>query len=444
MQLAIDFKAYSPVCTSVASPESLLEDLFAAYFECRKNKRNTANALAFELNLEENLLQLFHDIRSGRYRPGRSVAFIVNKPVKREIFAAGFRDRVVHHYIIGKLNPYFEKLFIEDSYACRKGKGTHYGIRRMMEHIRQASENYQSEAYVLKLDIRGFFMHINRQRLYQRLEDFVKKVYQGSDRELILWLSRLVIYNNPAQNCLRKGSAKDWEGLPPDKSLFHSPADCGLPIGNLSSQVFANFYLHLLDAYIRETLGFASYGRYVDDFVLVHRHREKLKAAVPTIETFLKEQLGLRLHPHKRYLQAYGKGLPFLGAVLYPGRILAGRRCKGNFYWAIQKFNQLACRRPLGKSDVDAFLSSINSYMGTLKHMRSYRLRRRIVHRNLIGYWWQQVGLRRGCRSFRRKSREGFAGSEAFPKIQVNKMFVCAVGAENFLPQQLTRCLAIG
>jgi hypothetical protein len=222
-----------------------------------------------------------------------------------------------------------------------------------------------------------------------------------------------VIYNNPAQNCLRKGSAKDWEGLPPDKSLFYSPPDCGLPIGNLSSQVFANFYLHLLDEFIQNQLGFARYGRYVDDFVLVHTCREKLKEAVPLLEIFLKDTLGLRLHPHKRYLQAYGKGLPFLGAVLYPGRILAGRRCKGNFYWAIQKYNQLACRRPLEKSDVDAFLSCINSYLGILKHMRSYRLRRRILYKKLIGHWWQRVSLRRSARSFRRLTRplsQGISG----------------------------------
>jgi RNA-directed DNA polymerase len=402
MQLSINFL---PAGMPEVLQEQLLEDLFTAYYECRKNKRNTANALAFELNLEDNLLCLFHDIRSGRYRPGRSVAFIVNRPVKREIFAAGFRDRVVHHYIIGKLNPLFEKLFCTDSYACRKGKGTHYGIRRMEEHIRQASNGYTQKAFVLKLDIRGFFMHISRPLLYRRLEEFVLAGYREADRELLLWLCRLVIFNDPARNCLRKGGLQDWDGLPPDKSLFFSRPGCGLPIGNLSSQVFANFYLHPLDVFIGETLGFAHYGRYVDDFVLVSSDKEKLKKAVPKIRDFLASELGLQLHPQKCYLQEISKGLPFLGTVLYPGRIVPGRRCKANFVQAVRSFNALACSRPLTSADTDAFLNSMNSYLGIMRHWRSYRFRRRILYKKLVGFWWQRVQLRRSARSFRRLTR---------------------------------------
>jgi len=109
-----------------------IEELFEAYFECRKNKRNTANASAFEIDYEHNLVQLCEDINNGTYQIGRSIAFIVDKPVKREIFAADFRDRVVHHLVIKKLNPFFEKQFVYDSYSCRAGKGTHFGIQRMI------------------------------------------------------------------------------------------------------------------------------------------------------------------------------------------------------------------------------------------------------------------------------------------------------------------------
>ena len=116
-----------------------LADLFRAYYSCRKNKRNTINALAFELNLEENLIALKTEIESGSYKPSSSIAFIIDKPVKREIFAASFRGRVVHHFLIQKMNAVFEQHFVYDSYACRKGKGTHFGIARVDSFIRKCS-----------------------------------------------------------------------------------------------------------------------------------------------------------------------------------------------------------------------------------------------------------------------------------------------------------------
>lgn len=156
------------------NPKIKLEELFHAYFECRKNKRNTANALAFEIDYENNLVQLCKEINSGTYKIGRSIAFIVDKPVKREIFAADFRDRVVHHLIIGKLNHLFEKQFIYDSYSCRVGKGTHFGIQRIDKFIRQCSSNYTKDCYILKLDLQGFFMSINKTILFCK----TRKVYK--------------------------------------------------------------------------------------------------------------------------------------------------------------------------------------------------------------------------------------------------------------------------
>ena len=136
-----------------------LADLFAAYADCRRNKRRTMNALAFEVDYERELIALHEDINTGIYQPRRSIAFVVDKPVKREIFAADFRDRVVHHLIINKLNPLLEKEFIYDSYACRAGRGTHFGIQRIDRFIRQSSLNYTTDCYVLKLDIQGFFVN---------------------------------------------------------------------------------------------------------------------------------------------------------------------------------------------------------------------------------------------------------------------------------------------
>ena len=245
-----------------------LSELFEAYEGCRKNKRNTMNAIAFEVDYESNLIALCDDINHGTYQPGRSIAFIVNKPVKREIFAADFRDRVVHHLIINKLNPLFEKTFIYDSYACRQERGTHFGIKRLDRFIRQCSHNYTQDCYVLKLDIQGFFMAIDKRVLWAQLQSFIIDQYCFADKDFLLSLCQKIIFNNPTKNCHIKGSQRHWQDLPRDKSLFYSAPDCGLPIGNLTSQIFANFYMNDFDHFIKHGLGVRYYGRYVDDFVV--------------------------------------------------------------------------------------------------------------------------------------------------------------------------------
>jgi RNA-directed DNA polymerase len=354
-------------------PTGITEELFAAYFECRKNKRNTINALLFEKHFERNLFLLEEEIKSCHYTPGRSIAFIVNNPLKREIFAADFRDRVVHHWLIAKLNPLFERIFINDSYACRTGKGTHFGIKQVDSFIKACSDNYKTDCYILKLDIAGFFMHINRAILFKSLHRFILKYYQAEDKTLVLEICEKLVFNNPAENCIIKGRKSDWVGLPKNKSLFHSPPDCGLPIGNLTSQVFANFYLNPFDHFIKTTLGIRYYGRYVDDFVIVHQNKEYLKSLIPKIRDYLHDELQLELHPNKIYLQHFSKGVKFLGVIIKPHRIYIASRTKGNFYQAIQKQNKIARDHKPTKKEQAAFLSIINSYLGILNPCKSSR-----------------------------------------------------------------------
>lgn len=364
-----------------------LADLLGAYYSCRRNKRNTMNALSFELDYELELLTLRDEMNSGTYQPRPSIAFMVDKPVQREIFAADFRDRVVHHLIINKLNPLFERKFIFDSYACRVGKGTLFGIRRLDTFIRRCSVNYTRDCYVLKLDIRGFFMQINARKLLLRLNSFVDEQYKGLDVVMLKNLCEIVLMNKPSENCVIKGKPSDWDGLPKDKSLFHSPPDCGLPIGNLSSQVFANFYLDIFDHFVKHDLGMKYYGRYVDDFVLVHESREYLASLIPVIRNFLADELALQLHPKKIYLQHYRHGVHYLGAVIKPGRIYVGKRTKGNFYNAIMRHNVVVAGHLPSTTERQAFRASINSYLGVMGHFDTRRLRRSMVGKYVRGWW---------------------------------------------------------
>ena len=389
----------------IVKPKIELEELFDAYFNCRSNKRNTANAIAFEVDYESNLVKLVEEINNGSYQIGRSIAFIVNKPVKREIFAANFRDRVVHHLIFNKFNPLFEKKFIHDSYSCRVGKGTHFGIQRINKFIRQCSANYTKDCYILKLDLQGFFMSINKNILFEKLEHFIQQKYKAPDKELIIELCRKVIFNDPTQNCTIKGKRSNWNDLPETKSLFHSKPNCGLPIGNLTSQVFANFYMDHFDHYIKHDLSIRYYGRYVDDFVIVHESKEFLRTLIPKLSIFLQSELQATIHPKKIYLQHYSKGVKFLGTVILPNRIYIANRTKGNFYNAIEKQNLIARNHKPTKEEQQAFQSSMNSYLGIMKHYRTYKLRKGMLFKHLSGWWWNYVYLSGGIAKFVLKTK---------------------------------------
>lgn len=368
-----------------------LEELFSAYYDCRHNKRKTFNALAFEGDFESRLVDLWHEINDGTYYPGRSIAFMVFKPVKREVFAADFRDRVVHHLIINKLMYLFEALFIHDSYSCRDNKGTLYGVKRIQSFIEECSDNYTKDCYVLKMDIKSFFMSIDKNILWRRLQAFISEYYHGVDKEIILNLVKMIVYHCPQNNCFIKGRKSDWDGLPHSKSLFYAGKYRGLPIGNLSSQVFANFYLDAFDKYVKNDLGIKYYGRYVDDFVIVHTDKQYLVSLQDKLRRFMKEKLHLTLHPKKVYLQHYSKGVKFIGAVVKPGRIYVGNRTKGNFYQKLHEFNRLAEEDPKYADKAEHFVSSINSYLGFMLHYSTYKIRHKMIWNNISDKWWPLI-----------------------------------------------------
>lgn len=368
-----------------------LDELFEAYYDCRKNKRKTFNALEFEADYENRLLELWRDINSHQYYPGRSITFIVTEPVKREVFAADFRDRVVHHLIINKINHLFEADFIPDSYSCREGKGAQYGIKCIGEYMYLCSEGYTKDCYILKMDIQSFFMSIDKPLLFERLKDFLNRHYFAADKDLLLELIERVVCANPEENCFIKGRRSDWNGLPPSKSLFSTGKTKGLPIGNLTSQVFANFYLNFFDHFVKDVCGVEYYGRYVDDFVIIHPSKEYLLHLRQRLQDFIKKDLFLTLHPRKVYLQHYSKGVKFIGAVIKPGRQYIGNRTKGNLYKCIHKYNiEAAKSKKYVKENAEHFVSSVNSYLGFMIHYSTYKLRRKILE-NEISEAWKKV-----------------------------------------------------
>jgi hypothetical protein len=355
--------------------QQLLLDLFQAYFDARLNKRNTANVLAFEAGYEQKLFKLYEDIITRRYKVGKSICFIIKKPVKREIFAADFRDRIIHRLIFNYINSIFEKNFIYDSYSCRIGKGTSFGIKRVAHFIRSVSENYQKDCWILKLDIKGYFMAMDRKILYKKIVDRLNMVENANfDVSLILYLIREVIFNDPTKNCRVNGRRENWVGLPKSKSLFFAEKNKGFPIGNLTSQLFSNIYMDEFDHMVYKKLKIKHYGRYVDDMVFVHTDKELLKKVIIEIKNYLHIKLGLTLHPKKIYLQYYVKGVSFLGVFIKPYRIYIGSKTKHNFYVKMKEW-----RLPQNKEKIKPITSGVNSYLGLMKHYNTSRLRKQML-----------------------------------------------------------------
>lgn len=348
------------------------EGMLEAYYDCRRRKRRTASAIVYEMDYESNLIALRDRINTRTYQPGKSICFVVTRPRYREVFAASFEDRIVHHYIALRLEPLFELVFSPRTFNCRKGKGQLYGVKMLQNDIKEASNNYISDCYIMKLDLQGFFMSISKALLAQLIDKFIVKYYHGDDTEDLRYLCQVVVLHCPEKNCEWHSPREMWEHLPANKSLFTNGEGKGVAIGNLFAQLFANFLLNTLDWYIEE-LGIKYHGRYVDDFYCIHKDKQVLLNAVPKIRAKLAE-FGLSLNPKKFYFQHYTKGVEFTGAVVKPYRTYCCNRVLTNFIAAVRKLN-----RAMSIDDVTHAVCSINSYLGLLRQSNEYAQRRKIL-----------------------------------------------------------------
>lgn len=386
------------------SRSQLLTDLYAAYYDARRKKRNKRYQLLFESHLDKHIEQLCDELWHRTYRARPSTCFVIEDPKKREIFAANFRDRIVHHLYYNYVHKLFERTFINDSYSCIKNRGTHFGIKRLEQHIRRESQNYTQPCYVLKIDIRGYFMHISRSLLLSIASDTIKKMSHHKvskyaptrwcdllDIDFILWLTEQIVLLNPITDCHIVGSVSDWDNLPNNKSLFHSSLGCGLPIGNLTSQLFSNVYMNIFDQYAKRTLRLKHYGRYVDDAYVVSCDKERLRSTIPLIRTFLKQQLGLELHEGKLQICDVRHGVLFLGSYLKPWR----RYVSNVTLKRMQRKVPLLCQ----ESSPQHALSVVNSYLGVLSHYRSKHIQEELfLHLDTLWKYGRFVKNKRGLK----------------------------------------------
>ena len=336
------------------------------------------------MNLESEILKLREELQSRTYRPSKSICFAITDPKLREVWAADFRDRVVHHLLIDYLEPIWERMFIFHSYACRRDKGNHKAIYYLQKIT-------APNLFYFQTDVQSFFVSIDKSALFSLVKKYVKEPE-------ILWLSEKIIFHDPTKDYIAKGDLTLLESVPPHKSLF-GKINCGLPIGNLTSQFFANVYLNELDQFIKHSLKCHHYFRYMDDLLFLHRSKEQLIEWREKIKTFLENNLKLKLHPKKQTLQPITYGINFCGYIVKPSHTLIRRRTVKKLKNKLWQFNQkilgdICPNDPIYARDfifnnpyaifnnmetIENFkhiFSSINSTYGLFKHANCLKLKK--------------------------------------------------------------------
>lgn len=335
-------------------------ELYQAYYDCRKRKRFTDSALRFEINLEHNLWALQEELLSGAYWPGCSICFGISHPKFREVYAADFRDRIVHHLFYNRIAPRFERAFSVDSCACIKGRGTLYAVERLERHVRSITQNWTRGAFYLKCDLSNFFNRIDKRILWSRLQAKISEPWW-------LDLAGRLLWHDPRQDFEVRGDAWVLDKVPAHKRLINQPDGFGLPIGNLPSQFLANVILDDLDQHIKHYVKARYYTRYVDDFVILGRSPQWLNSVLFDINLFLPVELNLELNPKKTVLQPVDRGIDFVGQVIKPHNRLIRRRIVRH-----------ALRR-ISTTPANELFATANSYLGIVRQAtHSHRDRARL------------------------------------------------------------------
>lgn len=322
-----------------------LENLFFSWNEFKRGKQSKIDVQVFERYLEDNIFALHEELRSGSYHHGNYKTLFINDPKPRIISKPTVKDRIVHHLVFKELETVFDPSFIYHSYSSRKDRGTHLAVRNLAKSLRRVSRNYTRPAYALKCDIRKFFPSIHHKKLIELIK---KKI---SDEKLLLLIEEII------------GSFS----TPANLSIFNEPITekRGIPLGNVTSQIFANIYLNELDWFIKRKLKAREYFRYADDFIIVHERVDYLENILVQIDRFLKSELKIQLHPQKIEIRKFRQGIDFLGYVVLPHHIVLRTKTKKRMLKKVKKKFKEIKNETL---TLESFNQTIQSYSGMLEH----------------------------------------------------------------------------
>jgi len=339
-------KIYKNVFENIIS----LENLFSAWDKFKSDKQKKEDVCQFEWRLEQNIFQLHQDLKCQRYKHGSYTSFYIHDPKQRHIHKATVRDRVLHHAVFKALNPIFEPTFISNSLSCRLGKGTHKGIDILEKSLRQISQNNFKPCFVLKCDVKKFFETIDHKIL---LNIISRRIKNGK----AIWLIEEII-----------------------ESFSR-----GVPIGNLTSQLFANIYLNELDQFVKQELNIKHYLRYTDDFIVVAGNKSDLENLIAPIRSFLSGKLALELHPKKIIIRKFHQGIDSLGYVVLPHYRLLRTKTRQRIFKKIEKRVK---EHKKGITSQETLEQSLQSYLGVLSHADTYKLEQEL--KNQFWFWFSE------------------------------------------------------
>lgn len=376
--------------------EDLLNQLYKGYIDARKHKRNTLVQLDYEIVCEHDINNLFVEITNRTYKTQPRFCFITYDPIQREVYASQFRDCIVQHFLFNMINPLFETLFIYDTYSCRKEKGTLFGIKRYQHHLRSVTNNFQKDAYVLYLDLSGYFMSIDKNLVIDIIMKEInkhanKKSYLGGvwedhiDADLVLFLLHAMLDPNPSHDCVKLGDPSDWDGLPDRKRLECSPEGCGVVIGDITSQMISNILLNVFDQWVKRDLKVKHYGHYVDDMYFMSESKDFLRNIKPLIKEFLKTKLYLKVNPRKwRFLKAT-YSTTYLGAYVRCNYAVPRKRTIDTFVRRMKEINSyLTNNKKPTRNKLEEIRTTVNAYLGLFSHYKSFKLRQKYVGDNKV------------------------------------------------------------
>src|SRR3989338_8125510 len=323
-----------------------LDNLVLAWRKARKGKTQRDYVIEFERDLKKNLLDLQYELITRTYQPKPLTTFILRDPKTRKISKSDFRDRIIHHAIVNILEPIFDKTFIPDSYANRIRKGTLNAVKRFDVFKRKVSKNNTRKCFVLKADIRHYFDTVDHQILINLLQKKIKD-------EKVMWLIKIILENHESK---MKGK--------------------GMPLGNLTSQFFANIYLNELDQYVKHELKAEYYIRYVDDFVILSPSRALLEEYKTKIEIFLKNNLLLELHPEKTQIRLLSRGVGFLGFDIFYNHKTIKKKSMRKFQGKLNEMKNLYANDKIGREKI---VEKFEGWLAHASNANTYKYRKYIT-----------------------------------------------------------------
>lgn len=350
-------------------------NLLTSYNKARKCKRYKRSVVHFSFLLESNLFKLIDELVSECYIPSTYQCFTVFDPKVRKIAAPAFRDRVLQHSLVAMIGPLFDRQFIHDSYACRKEKGTHFGLYRIKKFLQAARSKYgkQAPVYCLRMDIERYFASIS----WDILLEVVNRAITCPKTQLLL---EKIITKHRFTNL-------DGNYIFPPRDVLDPQRRKGIPIGNLTSQLFANIYLNELDHYVKEKLRVKWYARYMDDFLVIHPDLEYLHNIKTKIKSYLKSRLDLKLHPQKVIIQNVQSGIPFVGYLIFYDHILVRGKT------LLRMRQKLKRRRAQYAGNEKKLKATYSSIRGHLTHANSYWLQKNLFYFPSKGSVGEQLRL---------------------------------------------------